>query len=257
MVRFFLIFKSPLELNDWRFHVLVFSTVLIAAAGYIINDYFDVKIDRVNKPDKVWIGRIISRRYALMLHQVLSFTGIALGVLISWWAVLINIFSVTLLWFYASGFKKRPLIGNFTVALLTAMVIAEIAIIYDWDNKLVYMYAVFAFFINLIREIVKDMEDIPGDQMHGAKTLPIIFGIHKTKNFLYVLMAVFLSSMLFFMYKVQDFKIQVFSGILLSLWAVLLIFIILSDRKKHFNQISSLCKWIIFIGLISISLFGF
>lgn len=258
MVRYFLVFNYPFEWStDWRFHLMVFTTLLIAAAGYIINDYFDVKIDRINKPGKVYIGKTISRRYALLTHQIFSGFGVTLAVFVSWKAILINIFCVSLLWFYASGFKKKPFIGNFVVALLTALVIAEVAIICDSQNRLIYMYAVFAFFINLIREIIKDMEDIKGDEMHGAKTLPILYGIHKTKRFLYLLMSIFLLSMFFFMYKVEDTKIRIFSGILLSLWFILLLFIIRSDRKAHFSQLSNLCKWIILVGMLSITLFKF
>lgn len=256
MVRVFLIFDNPFQwTQDWRFHLMVFTTLLVAAAGYIINDYFDIKIDRINKPHKVYIGKTITRRAAQLTHQVFSGLGIVLAVFVGWKAVLINIFSVWLLWFYASGFKKKPFIGNFVVALLTSLVIAEVALIFSPENRLIYMYAVFAFFINLIREIIKDMEDMKGDEMHGAKTLPILFGVHKTKQLLYLLMGVFLTSMFFFMYKVEDFKIRIFSGILLSLWAILLFFIIRADRKKHFSQLSSLCKWIILVGMVSIILF--
>lgn len=256
MVRVFLIFDNPFQwTQDWRFHLMVLTTLLIAAAGYIINDYFDIKIDRINKPHKVYIGKSITRRAAQLTHQIFSGLGIILAVFVGWKAVLINIFSVWLLWFYASGFKKKPFIGNFVVAFLTSLVIAEVALIFSPENRLIYMYAVFAFFINLIREIIKDMEDMKGDEMHGAKTLPILFGVHKTKQLLYLLMGVFLTSMFFFMYKVEDFKIRIFSGILLSLWAILLFFIIRADRKKHFSQLSSLCKWIILVGMVSIVLF--
>ncbi len=256
MVRIFLVFDHSFHWKgDFSFHLLVFTTVLIAAAGYIINDYFDIKIDRINKPHRVWIGRTISRRNALLIHQIFSSGGIILAFPIGWKAVLINMFSVGLLWLYASGFKKKPFIGNFVVAFLTALVIAEIALIYDPGNRLIYMYAVFAFFINLIREIIKDMEDIRGDEQHGAKTLPILYGIHRTKNLLYLLMTAFLVSMFFFMYKVADIKIRLFSGILLTLWAILLVFIIRSDRKAHFSRLSDLCKWIILAGLVSVVLF--
>lgn len=239
----------------YSFHLLVLSTVLIAAGGYIINDYFDVKIDRINKPDRVWIGKTISRRSALLIHQVFSSVGILLVAPAGWKALALHTFSVGLLWFYASGFKKKPFIGNFVVAFLTALVIAEIALIYDPGNRLIYMYAVFAFFINLIREIVKDMEDIRGDEHHGAKTLPILYGIHRTKNLLYLLMAVFLISMFFFIYKVEDIRIRLFSGFLLTLWAILLFFIVQADRKVHFSRISDLCKWFILAGLVSVTLF--
>lgn len=256
MVRIFLVFNHPFDWKgDFCFPLLVFTTVLIAAAGYIINDYFDIKIDRINKPHRVWIGKTITRRNALLTHQVFSGTAIVLAFPLGWKAVLINTFSVWLLWFYASGFKKKPFIGNFVVAVLTALVIAEIALIYDPGNRLIYMYAVFAFFINLIREIIKDMEDMRGDEQHGAKTLPILYGIHTTKKLLYLLMAAFLVSMFFFMYKVVDVRIRLFSGILLVLWAILLVFIIRADRKAHFSQLSDLCKWVILAGLVSVTLF--
>lgn len=256
MVRGFLVFDRAFYWKEeLHFHLLVFTTVLIAAAGYIINDYFDIKIDRINKPDHVWIGKTISRRNALLIHQLFSGAGIVLAFPIGWKAVLINMFSVGLLWFYASGFKKKPFIGNLVVALLTALVIAEIALIYDPGNRLIYMYAVFAFFINLIREIIKDMEDIRGDEHHGAKTLPILYGIHKTKKLLYLLMAAFLVAMFFFMYKVEDVRIRLFSGILLTLWAILLVFIIRADRKAHFSRLSTWCKWTILAGLVSVLLF--
>lgn len=253
-----MVFSNPLDFwHDWEFHILVLSTVLIAAAGNVINDYFDIKIDRINKPHKVWIGKIISRRHAQFLHQILSGTAILLGLLISYKVFIINIFSVTLLWFYASGLKKRPFIGNFVIALLTALVIAEIALVYDTQNKLIYMYAVFALFINLIREIIKDMEDMKGDSQHRAKTLPLIYGIHKTKKVLYLLMGLFLASMFFFVFKVQDAKIYIFASALIVLWFVLVVGIYKSDRKKHFGNLSNLCKWIIIIGMASIILFNF
>lgn len=256
MVRVFLVFNLSFHWKeDLYFHLLVLTTVLIAAAGYIINDYFDIKIDRINKPDRVWIGKAISRRNALLIHQIFSGAGIVLAFPVGLKAVAINMFSVWLLWFYASGFKKKPFIGNFVVALLTALVIAEIALIYDPGNRLIYMYAVFAFFINLIREIIKDMEDMRGDELHGARTLPILYGIHKTKKLLYLLMAAFLVSMFFFMYKVEDMRIRLFSGILLTLWAILLVFIIRADRKAHFSRLSDLCKWTILAGLVSVVLF--
>lgn len=254
MVRTFLIFDESVPVP--HFAVLVLSTVLIAAGGYIINDYFDVKIDRINKPHRVWIGKTISRRSALVIHQLFSVSGVLMAFYIGWMPGLIHILSVWLLWFYASGFKKKPLIGNFVVAFLTALVIAEIALVYTPSNRLIYMYAVFAFFINFIREIIKDMEDMRGDELHGARTLPILFGIHKTKRLLYALMGVFLLSMFFFMYKVEDVKIRVFSGILLVHWIVLLAFIVRADRKAHFTFLSSLCKWTILLGMLSLPLFS-
>src|SRR5688572_18002076 len=103
-------------LKDFRFFILSVSTLLIAAAGYIINDYYDVKIDYINKPERVIIGRKITRRYAILFHVVLSMLGIMLGVHLSWRIGAINIISVFLLWLYSNNLKRLPFIGNLTVA---------------------------------------------------------------------------------------------------------------------------------------------
>jgi 4-hydroxybenzoate polyprenyltransferase len=107
-------------LTDPTIWLLSFSTVCIAAAGYIINDYFDVKIDLINKPERVVIGRYLKRRVAIGAHQVLNVIGCLSGLYLSRWVFLIDVVSVSLLWFYSARFKRQPLIGNVVISLLTA-----------------------------------------------------------------------------------------------------------------------------------------
>ena len=106
---------------DWRLLVLAASTTIIAAAGYIINDYYDIKIDLINKPDRVVIGKGITRRYALFFHTTLSGIGIALGLLLGLRIAAIHFVSVFLLWWYSNNLKRQPFIGNLNVALLTGV----------------------------------------------------------------------------------------------------------------------------------------
>ncbi len=236
---------------EWRFYVLTFSTVLIAAAGYIINDYFDIKIDLINKPKKVYVGRIIKRRYALLTHQLLSGFAIVLGFFLGLKILIVKIVAVVLLWFYASIFKKKAFLGNLIVSFLTALAIFEIDLLYNQNSKLLYIYAVFAFFINLIREIIKDIEDIRGDKMHGAVTLPIKIGIRKTKLVIYGLFTILASLVLKLSIGIGNPKLWFVFSILGFLVSIFIYKLIFSDRKKHFQELSKLCKLIMILGILS------
>jgi len=110
-------------LFDWQLLVLASSTAIIAGGGYIINDYYDIKIDLINKPDRVVIGKGIGRRHALLFHSVLSFSGVALGFLLGWRLGLIHIFSSFILWWYSNSLKRQPFVGNFMVALLISPIL--------------------------------------------------------------------------------------------------------------------------------------
>lgn len=244
--------------HEWRkiiadpdMFFLSLSTVFIAAAGYIINDYFDIKIDIVNKPEKVVVGRYLKRRWAMGAHQAFNVIGALLGILVSPYIFLINVFSITLLWFYSERFKRLPFIGNFIVSTLTALSLFILSVHYPANRHLVIIYAIFSFFISLIREIVKDMEDIRGDEAHGCRTLPIIWGVRRTKNFLYFVISTFIA-VLFILASALD------NRVLLILFVLLLIPILwlsyrlsLADTKKEFKNVSSISKIIMLLGLLT------
>lgn len=186
--------------SEVLFWLLVASTVLIAAGGNVINDYFDTRIDRVNKPDAVIVGRTVKRRVAMVGHLVLSGLGLVIGVFVAWrsgqpkWAV-IPAFAVASLWTYSTSLKRAFLLGNGLVALLSALVpltvgLYEIPALAQAYGKLegllfdpaglwswILGYAFFAFLTTLVRELQKDMADIKGDQADGCRTVPIVWGI--------------------------------------------------------------------------------
>ena len=168
--------------NHFQFSLILLASVFIAAAGYIINDYFDQNIDQINKPTKMVVNTIINRRWVIFWHMVLSlaglfFTMLALPIQLYWHLVLGNLGAILLLWFYSTNFKKQLLIGNIIISLLTAWVILILffakfpllldeLLLVDHDKvrffRLSILYASFAFIISLVREVVKDMEDIEG-----------------------------------------------------------------------------------------------
>lgn len=236
---------------DWRLFVLSASTVLIAAGGYIINDYYDVKIDLVNKPERVVIGQGITRRYALLFHTVLSFAGILSGLLLNWRIAAINFATVFLLWWYSNDLKRHPLIGNLVVALLTAIAVMMVDALYATGNFLILSYAAFAFFMTLIREIIKDMEDLKGDDTFGCRTLPIVWGLRKTKFFLYFILIVFSCVVLLLNFRFTRLPLYYFLTFLFPLLLLLLYRLIKADTKKDFEWLSKFCKVIILLGVLS------
>ncbi|MBL7736242.1 MAG: geranylgeranylglycerol-phosphate geranylgeranyltransferase [Chitinophagaceae bacterium] len=197
--------------QDWSpalpakyFALLCFSSVCIAAAGYIINDYFDLNIDRINKPDRLLVDKVIRRRWAILWHWALSFAGVLLGGYVGWksqinWLGLANAGCVAALWFYSTIFKKKMLSGNIIIALLTAWVVLVVGFAthyrllthpFAYDSmqaskllRLTFLYGGFAFIISLVREIIKDIEDMPGDAKYGCRTMPIVWGIQAAKMF--------------------------------------------------------------------------
>lgn len=199
-------------LSNLHFALVVISTVLLAAAGNVINDYFDVRIDSINRPQRVIIGKYIERRSALLLHVILTLGGVFVGLYVSFVYrresyALMFICVPFLLWFYSTYFKKQMLTGNLVVALLVALVAYLVVsvefsalerkigsqILASQACSLAWLYttgfAAFAFLSNLIREIIKDMEDAEGDKAAGCHTLPIEMGMTNSKILVTLLLA--------------------------------------------------------------------
>jgi 4-hydroxybenzoate polyprenyltransferase len=240
-------------LNDISLFLVTVSTLFIAAAGYVINDYYDVKIDYINKPHRVIIGKEIPRRHAILFHVVLSTLGILTGLFVSWKVAVVNVFSTFLLWLYSNSLKRLPFVGNITVAILTGLSIILVGFVYHSQNPLIFIYASFAFFMTLIREIIKDMEDLKGDNTFGCKTLPIVYGLRKTKFVIYSILAAFavIVIILNYFYKALPFMYYV-----LFLFVPLLLFtfyLIRADMKKDFSRLSTFCKVIMLLGILSMA----
>jgi 4-hydroxybenzoate polyprenyltransferase len=247
----FLIGKDTIY--DFKLFLLSMSTVLIAAAGYIINDYYDVKIDYINKPERVVIGKSITRRFAILFHVLLSVGGISIGLYLSWRLAAINILSVFLLWLYSNNLKRLPFVGNITVAVLTGLAIYVVDVLYGTQNSLVIIYAVFAFFMTLVREIIKDIEDLKGDNTFGCKTLPIVLGIRKTKIVIYIIIVVFLISVFVLNYWYEALPIQYYLIFLFAPVALLLFRLFRADMKREFSLLSAFCKLIMLLGILSMA----
>lgn len=262
------------------FVLLVISSVAIAAAGYIINDYFDLNIDQINKPHKLVVDKVINRRWVIFWHLFLSIAGIAAAFYIDWYTRvrflgIANTICVLLLFLYSISLKKKLLVGNIVISALTAWVILVVgwcetsnllqpALIGSYTEKLTrisFLYAGFAFVISLIREAVKDMEDIDGDRRYGCKTMPIAWGINATKVYVAVWVIV-LATALF----IVQFYVLLLRWWWSAAYCILLIIIplgIVLKRLYHANtsddyhRLSSLIKLIMLTGILSMLFFWF
>lgn len=265
----------PLALSDWQYGLLVLSTVLIAAAGYVINNIFDQDTDLENKPDDVIIGKHISEASAYNIYAALNISGVAIGFYLSNVIVkpsfaAIFILIAASLYIYATSLKQIMILGNVIVALLLSLSVVIIGIfdlypVIDARNQALMAnlfsvlldYSVFAFIINLIREIVKDLEDISGDANQGMQTLAIVLGVEKTTKLVFALGM--LSIITLFIYTnnyfiANDLFIATLYTYLFVL-APLLLFTIkiwTAKSKEEFRNLSALLKWILFFGIVSI-----
>jgi len=234
-------------LNDVNFFLMVSATVMITSAGYLINDYYDIKIDFVNKPDRVVVGKELRRRWVIFGHTALNITAIAIGFYISIEIGIIMFGAAFMLWLYSNQLKRLPFIGNFVVAVLTGTTLILVAEYFHQRAYIIACYAIFAAYITLVREIIKDTEDMKGDARFGCKTIPIIMGVAKTKWVIYAIMIAFQITVIILLWNMS-----VVLPIILGITLLLLAYgVQKADTVKQFHNLSTYCKIIMLLGVLS------
>ena len=269
--------------KSFDFFLLTFSTVLIAAAGNIINDYFDVRADRINKPERLIIGKHVKRRIAIVTHWGINVIAFSIAVYLSWkletfWYVFIHLLSINILWYYSSYFKRKFIIGNLLIAGLTAMVPLLVGLyfyqslqlssvqgksnfIYPFesfsdDTFIVWLslaLAGFAFILNLAREIVKDMEDVEGDKILKAKTVPIVLGFKKAKTITSIPLfsAILVIGLIWIQFPSIEY-IVLFPILISGVLIIIAFFLLFSAQEnKKSKMINSFIKLAMIAGLLS------
>ncbi len=264
-----------LALTDWQYGLLVLATVSIAAGGYIINAILDVKTDTDNRPNTIIIGDSISEAKGYNLYIGFTVIGVVSGFYLSntinkpSFASLFIIIAATL-YFYSLSLKQSLLIGNLIVALLLSFSLLIVGVfdlypVTSEENRpimgllfgILLDYAIFAFLLNFIREIVKDLEDVKGDSNQRMRTLPIIFGVKKTTK---LVLALSLIPIICIVYYLNYYLFQ--SGLIIStiygfvfILAPLIYFTLTigsARQTKDFHHLSAVLKWVLFFGILSI-----
>jgi 4-hydroxybenzoate polyprenyltransferase len=272
--------EAIISLGEKELIILIVSSLCIAAAGYIINDYFDLNIDKVNRPDRLVIEKMIKRRWAILWHFSLSATGLALSFYLGWrinnpLPGIFNTIAVILLWFYSTTFKKQVLIGNMIISLLTAWVVlviyiceVKLNIISISPPQLVFindifqaavLYGGFAFILSVIREAVKDMEDIEGDTKYNCRTMPIAWGIRASKVYIAVWIFVLGAALMILSIFAVQIKwwwlaVYIIATVLTPLYNIFRK-LRTAMHSRDFGIISTLVKLVMLSGILSMLFF--
>lgn len=264
------------QIDNLNFLMLVAATVFLAAAGYVINDYFDRKADLINKPEKVVLGKVLSHRSGMIWHTVLSIVGVGLGAYVSYrvglfrYSIMFFIIS-GLLWFYSTTYKRQVLLGNLVVAFLVACVpfilfffelplLARNYPLYlaampdDVDLLAVWVigYSAFAFLLTFVRELVKDLEDFEGDYAFGRQTIPIAWGAKTARYMVISVSAITLVLLCIVSYKLSWNILSLVYALLLliSPMLVFLVLFIKTESKVNYGRTGNLLKLIMLAGLL-------
>jgi 4-hydroxybenzoate polyprenyltransferase len=270
------------QLTHVGFFLIMTTAVLLTAAGNIINDYFDQRVDQINKPEKVIIGKRIKRRVAIVFHQVFNVVAVIIAMVVcsnqNWYVPLvIPIVIATLLWFYSPVLKKKWMIGNLTVAFCTCLVPLWAALfdLHHIRNKyvdqlvdgeqflarielVIWIICISSFVLNLVREAIKDAEDMQGDVTDNYQTLPIVSGISNTIRYAQMMLTLYLSLMVFLAFRpVLQFEsnklhLIVFISLIIgpgfyAFWAIST-----ATEKASFTRASSALKWMMLLGLSAV-----
>jgi 4-hydroxybenzoate polyprenyltransferase len=268
------VIPMTLQFPWYDFILLVAATVLLTAGGYVINDYFDIKTDLINK-GKVIVGTKIPRRQAMMWHNIFNIAGVAIGFYISWRAGFIMLGALFLmvsglLYFYSASYKRQFLIGNIIVAILTAMV-PLLVVFYEWPalyryykinavslpelNFIFYWvggFSLFAFLTTLTREIIKDIEDFDGDKAYGRNTLPVVIGVLSAKVVSVCLIIVTLALLYLTWYLfINDTLTLIYLSSLIVLPLLAVVYkVIVSSNRKQLHNASSIMKIVMLTGIL-------
>ena len=270
--------KFPEQMPWWILVLLILSTICIAAGGYVINDYFDVKIDRINRPDDMVVTRVISREGAMRWFYVLTAVGITAGLATAWWAHSWNLLFIYvvipgLLWFYSASYKRMLLVGNLIVAFISALVPLIVAIIHTdylqhlYGDNLAYTpiigqlyiwlggFALFSFLLTWAREVVKDMEDIEGDREMECRTMPIVWGETASKVVVTILVVATMALVSYIAWFVLPFPMEwstltsrfVVFGLLVPMVCVLVL-LWFARSKRELHTVQQVLKFAMFLG---------
>ncbi len=252
------IFSPEQSLSNVIFNLdlyfLVLATMCVIASGYIINNFYDSKKDLINKPIKSKIDSIVSQKIKLKIYFFLNFVGVVFGFLVSWRAALFFAVYIFLIWLYSHKLKKYPLMGLFSASILSILPFFAIFIYYKNFSTIIFTHAAFLFFVLMIRELLKDLENIKGDIVLDYQTIPVTYGEHFTKILITFLVLLTMNPV-YFLWEYPEIGMMkyyfYFVGIVFFFF---LIYLWKANTKKDYLILHNTIKLIILIGVMSLML---
>ncbi|MCA0932753.1 geranylgeranylglycerol-phosphate geranylgeranyltransferase [Lutimonas saemankumensis] len=252
------IFSPDLPLKSIIFNLdlyfLVLATICVIASGYIINNFYDSKKDRINKPIKSKIDSLVSQKIKLQIYFFLNFVGVLFGLLVSWRAALFFAVYIFLIWLYSHKLKKYPLTGLFSASILSILPFFAIFIYYKNFSEVIFIHAAFLFFVLMIRELLKDLENIKGDIVQDYQTIPIKYGEYFTKA-LITLLVLLTMNPVYFLWGYPEIGMMKYYFYLVGIIFVFFLFFLWkANSKRDYVILHNVIKLVILVGVLSILL---
>lgn len=248
---------SPLKsvrivLLDYKLFFIVTASVFVVSAGYIINNFYDVKADRINRPIKTSLDQIVSQKTKLQIYFLFNFLGFLFGWFISWRAALFFAVYIFAIWLYSHKLKKHPFIGLISASILTILPFFTIFVYYKNFSKIIFVHAMFLFFLLLLRQLIKDLENLRGAVANNYITFPVKYGERKTRKLgiLFVISAFFPAAILVNYPSVGYMKYY----FLISIITLIFIgyFLWKSNLKRHYVLLHNILKLMLLAGVLSL-----
>jgi len=239
---------------DRNLLALILASAVAIAAGYIINNFYDAEKDLINRPKKSMLDRLVSQRTKIATYFVLNFISVAIASFVSFNAVLFFSAYIFGIWFYSHKIKKIPFLGNLTSAMLAITPFFAVFIYYNNLSSVIFVHAAFLFLLILIREFIKDLENIKGDLAQNYRTIPIIYGEKMSKVFItaFAVIAVLVTIFLISQYDTGYMRFYFYGSALLLIFSILILY--RAESKSQYLLLHNILKFIIVAGVFSIPL---
>ena len=241
-------------LLDFNLFIIVIASGLTIASGYIINNFYDSKKDLINRPNKSKIDRLVSQRTKLQVYFTVNFIVASLALLVSFRALLYFSVYIFLIWFYSHKLKKHPIIGNLTASLLAILPFFAILLYYKNLYPQIFAHATFLFLLILIREIIKDLENIKGDIANDYQTIPVKFGELFAKKIITLLTIITIIPVYLLVDKYDVGYMDIYFYVSLMVLIFFLFFLWKADSKAQYLQLHIILKVIVVSGVFCIVL---
>lgn len=239
-------------LLDYKLLFIVMASVFVVSAGYIINNFYDVKADRINRPIKASLDQVVGQKTKLQIYFLFNFLGFIFGWFISWRGALFFGIYIFAIWLYSHKLKKHPFIGLITAAVLTILPFFAIFVYYKNFSKIIFVHALFLFFVLLLRQLIKDLENLRGAVANNYTTFPVKYGERKTRRMgIFIIIATFFPAYVLFSYpSIGDMKYY----FLISMIVLVFIgyFLWKSNLKKHYVLLHNILKLMLLAGILSL-----
>jgi len=228
---------------------IVLASVCVVAAGYIINNFYDVKVDRINRPLKTGIDNYVKQETKLRLYFFLNFLGFMFGLLVSWKAALFFSVYIFGIWFYSHKLKKHAFTGLISATVLTILPFFAVFVYYKNFSKIIFLHAIFLFLVIMVRELIKDLENIKGALANNYKTFSVVYGEVKTKQLsLLLLLFTFLPVTILFRFPALSYMKYYFYLALVTLLFVG-IYLWKSTQQKEYTFLHNILKLLLLVGV--------